>query len=75
MLNAKVKQIYKILKILLIIFIDLIEIPPECHVDDDCGLERICLKQKCIGNISLSFFMKLFHKSYVLTFNLLKKLF
>lgn len=24
------------------------EIPPECHQDDDCGLERICLKQKCI---------------------------
>ncbi|KAI2804698.1 hypothetical protein BLOT_003686 [Blomia tropicalis] len=24
------------------------EIPPECRSDDDCGLERICLKQKCI---------------------------
>ncbi|CAG2101907.1 unnamed protein product, partial [Medioppia subpectinata] len=24
------------------------EIPPECRGDDDCGLERICLKQKCI---------------------------
>lgn len=25
------------------------EIPPECRSDDDCGLERICLKQKCIA--------------------------
>ncbi|OTF84222.1 hypothetical protein BLA29_008012, partial [Euroglyphus maynei] len=24
------------------------EIPPECRSDDDCGMERICLKQKCI---------------------------
>ncbi|KAI1292053.1 Latent-transforming growth factor beta-binding protein 4 [Halotydeus destructor] len=24
------------------------EIPPECRQDDDCGNERICLKQKCI---------------------------
>lgn len=24
------------------------EIPPECRVDDECGLEKICLKYKCV---------------------------
>ena len=24
------------------------EIPPECRIDDDCGLEKICLRHKCI---------------------------
>ncbi len=28
---------------------EFLEIPPECRNDEDCGLERICLKQKCIG--------------------------
>lgn len=31
-----------------------LEIPPECRSDDDCGLERICLKQKCQGLIGES---------------------
>lgn len=27
----------------------LTEISPECRYDNECGLERICLKQKCMS--------------------------